>query len=121
MAAQIEVWLDEGGQFVRQRVVGDMDAEDFKRLDDETAKVAQELPDPQRVKILFDARESKKASYQARRAAIETLRRPTLYRMAAFGALPIGRLMMRFVIMVSGVKNVRMFEGEKEAIEWLLS
>jgi hypothetical protein len=121
MAAQIEVWLDEGGQFIRQRFAGNLDAEDFKRLDEQTAKVAEQLCDPRCVKILFDARESNKASYQARRAAIETLRRPTLHRMAGFGASPVGRMMMRFVVTVSGVKNVRMFETEQQAIEWLLS
>jgi hypothetical protein len=121
MAARIEVWLDEGGQFIRQRFVGDLDADDFKRLDNETAKVVEQLPDPRRVRILFDARESRKASYQARRAAIETFRRPALYRLAGFGAGSVGRIMMRFVILVSGAKNVRMFEAEREAIEWLLS
>jgi hypothetical protein len=121
MAAEIEVWLDESRQIIRQRVVGNLDVEDFKRLDDETAKAAAQLRDPERVRILFDARQSRKASYQARRAAIETLQRPALHRMAGFGAAPIGRMMMRFVIMVSGVKNVRLFESEQQAIEWLLS
>jgi hypothetical protein len=121
MAVKIEVWLDESGQFVRQRFVGDLETEDFKRLDDETAKVVEQLRDPHCVRILFDARESKKASHRARRAAIETLRRPALHRLAGFGASSVGRMMMRFVVMVSGVKNVRMFETEQQAIEWLLS
>jgi hypothetical protein len=121
MATKIEVWLDEDRQVIRQKVVGNLVAEDFKCLDEQTVKVAQRLRDPERVRILFDARESKKASYQARREAIETLRRPTLYRMAGFGATPVGRMMMRFVVMVAGVKHVRMFERETEALEWLLS
>jgi hypothetical protein len=41
--------------------------------------------------------------------------------MAVFGAAPVGRMMLRFVVMVSGVKNVRLFDEEREAVEWLLS
>jgi hypothetical protein len=121
MATQIEVWLDESGQFVRQRAVGDVDVEAFKRIDDETARLIQGLRDPQSVRILFDARECGKASYQARRAMVETQHRPDLHRIAVFGAPRVGRLMMRFVLVVSGEKKIGVFAGEREAIEWLLS
>jgi hypothetical protein len=121
MAAKVEAWLDDDRRFIRQRVEGDMDDESFRRLDDETVKLAEQLRDPSRVMILLDAREAGKASFQARRAMIQTLRRPLLQRIAAFGSKPVGRLMMRFILMVSGVKKIRLFDGEKEAVDWLLS
>jgi hypothetical protein len=121
MTAQVEAWLDDDRRFIRQRVVGDMDAEGFNRLDDETVKFAQQLRDPKCVKILFDAREAGRASFQARRAMVRTLQRPLLSRLAVFGAQPVGRLMIRFILRVSGETKIRFFDEEKEAIEWLVS
>jgi hypothetical protein len=121
MAAKIETWLDDDRRFIRQRVVGDMDGDGFRRLDDETVKLADKLRDPKHVKILFDASESGKASFQARRAMVQTLKRPLLDRLAVFGANPVGRLMMRFILMVSGEKKIRFFDDERQAIEWLVS
>jgi hypothetical protein len=121
MTAQVETWIDDDRRFIRQRVVGDMDAEGFKRLDDQTVKLAEQLRDPQRVMILFDASEAGRASFQARRSMIQTLQRPLLGRIAVFGAKPVGRLMIRFILRVSGVKKIRFFDDERQAIEWLLS
>jgi hypothetical protein len=121
MTAKVNAWLDDDRRFVRQRVEGDMDAEGFNRLDDETVKLAAQLRDPKCVMILFDAREAGRASFQARRAMVQTLQRPLLSRLAVFGAKPVGRLMMRFILRVSGQKKIRFFDEEKEAVEWLLS
>jgi hypothetical protein len=121
MAAQIEAWLDDERRFIRQRVVGDMDEREFARLDEMTVNLAEQLRDPSRVLILFDGRESGKASFQARRAMVSCLKRPLLARLAVFGATPVGRLMMRFITMVSGQQKIRFFGDEKEAVEWLLS
>jgi hypothetical protein len=121
MPPQIEAWLDDDRRFIRQRVVGDMDVEGFKQLDVATLKLAQQLRDPKRVMILFDARMSAKASFQARREMAQTLSRPLLQRIAVFGAGRIGRLMLRFIMTVSGEKKIRFFADEKEAVEWLSS
>jgi hypothetical protein len=121
LATKIEAWLDDDRRFIRQRVVGEMDEAGFKRLDEATVKLAEQLRDPERVMILFDARESGRASFQARRAMIQTLHRPLLRRIAVFGANPVGRLMMRFIWTVSGEKKIRFFGEEKEAVEWLRS
>lgn len=121
MTAKVEAWLDDDRRFIRQRVRGDMGAADFDRLDGETVKLAEKLRDPERVMILFDARESGKASYQARRAMVQTLRRPPLHRLAVFGAGPVGRLMMKFILRVSGVQKIRFFDDERQAVEWLVS
>jgi hypothetical protein len=121
MPAKIDVWLDEERQIVRQVVVGDMDADDFMRLDAETTRVVHHLRDPGCVKILFDSRQSEKASQKARRLAMETLRRPALYRLSVFGASRVARMMMRFIVLVSGEKKIRAFDREKEALDWLLS
>jgi hypothetical protein len=121
MNAHVEAWLDDELRFIRQRVVGDMDADSFKRLDDQTVKLAERLRDPERVMVLFDGREAGRASFQARRAMVQTLQRPALERLAVYGATPVGRMMVRFILRVSGVKKIRFFDRETEALEWLLS
>jgi hypothetical protein len=121
MAATIELRLDEERRFIRQRIAGDLDAADFKRLEDETGRLAQQVRDPDKVLILFDASEAGKGNMQARRAMVRELRRPTLRRMAVVKPTAIGRVMIRFILTVSGLDKIRVFEDEKQAIEWLLS
>jgi hypothetical protein len=121
MAAKIEVWLDEERRFIRQRIDGYVDAEDFKRLEAEMQRLGPEVRDPQNVLILFDATKAAKATFQARRAMVRALGRPTLKRMAIVNATLVGRMMSRFINVVSGLNKIRMFDDEREAIEWLLS
>jgi hypothetical protein len=121
MAAKIEVWLDEGRRFIRQRIEGDVDAEDFQRLEDETAKLVPQVKDPENVLILFDASKAAKGTFQARRAMIRSLGRTALRRMAVVAPSAIGRVMVRFILTVSGVNKMRVFDEERAAIEWLLS
>jgi SpoIIAA-like len=121
MAAKIEVWLDGGGQFIRQRVTGAMDAADFRRLDDETHALVQKLPDPHRVRILADAGSLGHATREARVAMLAPLLRPHLDRLATFGMSPFARVMMRLLLLNAGIDKVRTFKKEQEAIAWLLS
>jgi hypothetical protein len=121
MTGKIETWLDDERRFIRQRVEGDIDLDDFERIIAETKRLAKELRDPDRVGVLFDARKAQKASFRARRAMFHLLAEPTLPRLAFWGATPIGRLMARFIMMAVGVKQVGIFKREDEAIEWLLS
>jgi hypothetical protein len=121
MAGTAEIWLDPERRFIRQRVVGDINLADFKRIEDETRRLAKELRDPDRVGVLFDGRNAQKPSFPARRAMLQLLRDPTLPRIAFCGATPVGRLLVRFMALAVGVKKVRVFEREEEAIEWLLS
>ena len=121
MGAKIEVWLDEDRRFIRQRIDGQLDVEDFQRLDEETQKLAADLRDPQAVLILFDARRFGVTTRRARRAMLRTLERPTLRRIAGYGAGGLGRVMAHFMVVMSGLDKLRMFLTETEAIQWLLS
>jgi hypothetical protein len=121
MAAKIEIWLDDERRFIRQRIEGDVDAVEFKRVEDETQALVSQLRDPENVLILVDASKAGKGTSQARRSMVRSLGRTNLCRMAVFNPRPIGRIMVRFMLTVSGVKKMRVFEGEQAAIEWLLS
>jgi hypothetical protein len=121
MAAKIEVWLDDDRRFIRQRIEGDVSVEDFQRLEDEMAKFVPQVLDPENVLILFDASKAAKGTFQARREMIRSLNRPALRRMAVVAPSAVGRVMVRFILTVSGVNKMRAFNDERAAIEWLLS
>jgi hypothetical protein len=121
MAATIEVWLDDDRRFIRQRIEGDMDAADFERLENEMKRLVPQVKDPENVLILVHAEKTAKGTAQARRGMVRSLLRPALRRMAVVNPNAIGRVMVRFMLTVSGVKKIRMFKEEREAIEWLLS
>jgi hypothetical protein len=121
MSAKVEVWLDDGGRFIRQRVTGEMDVADFRRLDDETHALTPKLPDPQGVRILADARALGHATREARGAMLQPLYRPHLHRLAIFGMSSFARVMMRLLLLNAGIEKVRTFKKEDEAIAWLLS
>jgi len=121
MGATIEISLDEDRRIVRQRIDGDLNADVYQQVDEQTQKLAAELRDPANVLILVDGRKLGKADHVARQALMHTLDRPTLNRLAVFGPNLVGRVMARFIIMVSGVKKMRLFENERDAVEWLLS
>jgi hypothetical protein len=121
MTAKIEVWLDEDRRFVRQRIEGDMSTEDFQRVEHEMDKLVPQVQDPQNVLVLFDASKAAKGTSQARRAMVRLLGHAALRRLAVVNPSAIGRVMVRFMLMVSGVNKIRIFDGERAAIEWLLS
>jgi hypothetical protein len=115
------VELDEERQIIRQWVDGHVDLETFRRVEAETEACAQRLEDPGRVRILVNAPKLGHSNRQARRAMADSLRRPTLHRLAIHGANPIGRVMIRFLTVAAGVDKARGFATESEAVAWLLS
>jgi SpoIIAA-like len=121
MAAKIEVWLDDDGRFIRQRVEGDISLEDFRQIEREVGLLVPRVRDPENVLILFDAREAAKGTLEARRAMAQALGRPNLRRMAVVQPSLIGRIMVRFMTAVSGQHKIGIFEDEGRAVQWLLS
>jgi hypothetical protein len=121
IAATIEVWLEDDRRVIRQRIAGNVDVDDFLRLERQTAELSNQLHDPAVVLVLCDARRIGTATFRARREMLRPLKRPELRRIAMYGAPPLGRLMARFMSLVLGSDKLRMFAGEEEALEWLLS
>jgi hypothetical protein len=121
MAAKIEVWLDDERRFVRQRIEGDISLEDFRRLEGQIEALVPRVRDPENVLILFDAREAAKVALEARRAMAQSLGRANLRRMAVVQPSLIGRIMVRFMMAVSGQRKIGIFEEEDRAVQWLLS
>jgi len=119
--AKIEVSLDQDRRIVRQRIDGDLLGDDFLRLESETARLVQDLIDPKDVRILVDSRLMGKTDSRARREMLRAVGRPNLQRIAGVGSRPISRVLTRFLIAVTGTNKVRLFDDEKQAIEWLLS
>ena len=121
MPARFEVTLDEEHQIIRQWVDGHLDLETFERLEAETEVCVQRLRDPGRVCVLVNAPKLGHSKAEARRTMARSLKRPNLYRLAVYDATPIGRVMIRFMSVVSGVDKARAFATEAEAVAWLLS
>jgi len=121
MPAHIEVEFDEARQIIRQRVGGELEVEDFERIDELTRACAARLHNPGDVRILVDATGLGRSSARARRAMIAALKRPTLTRMAVLTPGPIGRVILRFLVVATGAERARGFASEDEAVTWLLS
>jgi hypothetical protein len=121
MSSVFEVWLDEERQIIRQRVVGEPDLAQFRKLADETEACANRLRCPTEVRILVDGESLGGMSRSVRAAGMDTLRRPELKRMAIITKHRMVRMMFRFMSLVTGEDKTRAFRDEADAIEWLLS
>jgi hypothetical protein len=121
MAARFEVTLDEELQIIRQSVDGHVELEDFQEIRLLTEDCATRLRNPKDVRILVSGPALGLSSVRARRAMVDSLRRPSLTRLAVYGANPIGRVMLRFLAIAAGVNHARGFATEEQAIAWLLA
>jgi hypothetical protein len=121
MPVKFEVTLDEELQIIRQWVDGHMDLKTFKEIEAKTQACVNRLRDPDHVRLLVNAPKLGHTRADARRSMAASMKRPNLFRMAVYDATPIGRVMLRFMTLASGVNKARAFATEAEALEWLLS
>jgi hypothetical protein len=117
--ARFRMELDEKTQIIRQWVEGPMDEEDSARITAEVVELKKKLREPDKVRILAVSEKPAKPTPGARRHFMENARRNDLYKVAFLGKNPYMKTAMSFLLMVSGLKKIRVFSDEKEAIEWL--
>ena len=116
-----EVWLDEERQMVRQRIRGAPDLTQFLQMSAATGECASRLRCPTEVCILVEGEELGRLPKPTRSVAMETLKRPDLKRVAIVTSSRFGRIMLRFIVVATGIDKVRAFRDKAEALKWLQS
>ena len=120
MADTVEVNVDHERHIVRQRLVGDVSAEDASRLRELTADAVAGMKDPGRVGIVADMREMGKMEPAARRLLIDTLERENVVRLAVYSERPYIRVSMRLFAFLPRMKKLRAFSDEESALAWAM-
>lgn len=113
------VWLDRENQILRQEISGKVNRETSMWLAERSGALAQGLDDPERVRILIEAFEGGKADAYARKDFGKNLQRSEIEKVAFCNANALVRLVVRFVRIGTGSRNVRVFGSEREALKWL--
>ena len=120
MADVVKVRLERETQIICQEIIGVMNDRDYERLFAETAQLRTELDNPDDVRILsIGNHKNGKLSPAIRRRAAEVLHRPEVKKIAAVGIPAVGRVMLKFLQIGTGMKKMRAFDSEEKAREWL--
>lgn len=72
-----------------------------------------------KVDTLIDLNNAGKASYNARKIAVESYTHEKFRKIAMFGLHSVARVLASFVIGVSKKKDLRFFKTKEEALAWL--
>ena len=119
--SRFRVWLDEEHQILHQRLDGQPSLSEFLQLSVETGECAQRLQEPGNVRLLIEGEGLGQLPRAVRTAIVDTLREPDLKRVAVVTTHRFARIMMRFLVVATGVAKLRSFRDRDEALEWLLS
>lgn len=92
-------------------------AESTAKMRNEVIETAKRLSRPRLV--LVDLVGVKKPPSKARQNLVEMFKSSDLDKCAIFGPSIVNRVVARFITAASGVKNVKFFSDEKDALEWL--
>jgi hypothetical protein len=111
--------LDEKTQVIYQWIEGSLDEDDSKRMTAGIIELKKKLHEPDRIRILVVSEKPAKPTPGARRRFLADARRDDLYKMAILGRNPYMRAAVSFILMVSGLKKLRVFPDEPEALKWL--
>jgi hypothetical protein len=112
-----KVWWDEKNEVRRLRINSFIDEGNAKMIMDEAYKLAESKPES--ASILVDLRESSSTSLKARKIFVEGLRTVYYSKCAFFGMKVYPRVVLSFIVKVSGAKNTKFFKSEEEALKWL--
>ena len=115
-----KVWLDEERQIVRQQIDIQPDLPQFLEISAETGQCARQLRQPDEVRVLIEGTGLGSLPRGVRSATIETLKHPDLKRVAVVTSHRFTRIMMRFIVTVTGIQKIRAFSNREDALDWLL-
>jgi pantoate kinase len=118
-SAKFTISRDEELQIIRQTIEGIIDEEDSKRILEMTVALANGLKDPNNVRVLTVSNDFGKATSRARKQLMKNLNESKLHKMAVMGKNPFMKTLITFIVMATGLKKVKLFTGEKEALDWL--
>lgn len=118
--ADIRLQLDEKTQVIYQWVEGDFSEKDSDRIVAMIGELKPRLRDPDRIRILALSEKPGKPTPSARRSLLENAKREDLYKMAIAGGNPYMKALVSFFCIASGMKKVRAFTKESDALQWLV-
>lgn len=107
-------------QIIRLEYIGDFTAEDAVSMLEETSKIGAELrPLGKKVKMYVNAVNAGHIALEARRMFTEHNKDPWAGKTAVVGVGRIHKVIARFMTVASGNDNIRFFDDEESALEWL--
>lgn len=121
ISPSFDVWLDEENQVVRQRIDGELSAEQFIQVSAMTAECAARLQLPKEARVLIEGDGLGRLPRAVRSATLDTLKQPDLKRVAIVTSHRFANVMMRFLQVATGIAKVRIFRTVDDAMKWLLS
>jgi hypothetical protein len=113
--------FDEKSQVIYQWIEGSLDEDDSNRMTAGIVELKKRLREPDKIRILAISEKPEKPTPGARRLFMENARKEDLYKMAVLGRNPYMRAAVSFLLMVSGLKKIRIFPDETAALKWLNS
>jgi len=116
-----KIWLGKDG-IVRIKVGKVIDEKVIKRIINDYKEITRKFSTKQ--KILIDIKSSTPIpSSLFRKKVVESLkdayREPGFEKMAIWGGSTVLRVITLFIVKATGFKNIKHFETEKEALQWL--
>ena len=119
--SEYKIWWDEKEGILRGQIIGDQDEESAKRILEKSDKLTASL-NGRGIKVvnsLYDMSRAGTASSKARKIFAESFKKSTSSKTALFGGGVVQRTIAKFIFTFSGVKNMRYFDTEDEALRWL--
>jgi hypothetical protein len=115
--AQYKVWWDEKEEIIRGKFSGDFDEEAAKNVAEAVTKLAENRQGG--VLVLNDVIGAGTASSGARKVYAELGKNEKIERIAFIGLKTFTRVVVSFISVAAGKKNIAYFNNETEALKWL--
>lgn len=111
-----KVWCENG--IVHFVIAAPVDEQEAVRLD----AIGEEYVNKDQASfVLIDIEQSKEFSSGARKAWVKFLQNPKIKKTAIFGGNVFVRTLASFVIAAAGKENIKFFETEQGALDWIRS
>jgi mitochondrial fission protein ELM1 len=117
--AKYEIYLDEKIQIIREKIDGPVDEEDTKNITAVSKALVKQLKDPQKVKLLVSVSNFRSTPSKVRKLFINGLKLNSVYKVAITGPNPYLEALITFFFIATGINKVKLFNNEREAIQWL--
>lgn len=124
MTVSVGVTYDKSDDIIVQHIRGDLNPDDFDRLEGLTAECVARLVDKSSVRILVDASQLRHLNQRVRKHAMKRMEEAHAHErvhLAFWNASPIERMFIRFMEIVRGTDSIKAFDSEQQAREWLRS
>jgi hypothetical protein len=112
-----KIWIDETG-IVNVIASAKFSEHEISQLISGIRRVLKDLKT--KAKILVDIGMAvSPTTFQFRRVITDHLKETEFEKMAIFGGTQVSRIVTSFVVVASGVENIKVFDAKEEALKWL--